>query len=57
MPFLFLTNRSDKIVESIADLDPLELEREFGSGAGAVSLARLHPSHRPRRNTAVAGAF
>ena len=46
----------DKIVESIADLDPFELEREFGAGAGTFPLAHLHPSHRPRRKTATAGA-
>jgi NagD protein len=49
--------RPDKIVESIADLDAFELEREFGASAGAVPLAHLHPSHRPRRKIVAAGAF
>ena len=49
--------RPDKIVESIADLDPFELEREFGAHAGVVPLAHPRPSHRPRRKPAGAGAF
>ena len=49
----------DLIVESIADLDPNALERQFGTqpGAGNPSLSDYHPSHRPRRKTAIAGAF
>ena len=53
--------RPDLIVESIADVDPSALERQFGSestpAADNPSLPHYHPSHRPRRKTAVAGAF
>ncbi len=49
----------DLIVESIADLDPIALESQFGSvpAAGNSSLSHFHPSHRPRRKPAIAGAF
>ncbi len=48
--------RPDKIVESIADLDPGELETEFAS-AGHDALAQRHPSHDLRPGRALAGAF
>ncbi len=48
--------RPDMIVESIADLDPPRLEREFAA-ALSPPLDEHHPSHRPRRRPAVAGAF
>ena len=38
--------RPDKIVESIADLDPVELEREFGAGDG-WRFARSPPPFSP----------
>jgi NagD protein len=44
--------RPDKIVPSIADLDPAELECEFGTGSissSSSSITAFHPSHRPRR--------
>jgi NagD protein len=50
--------RPDRIVDSIADLDPLELDREFGAGPESdPSLAPLHSSHRPRRRPAMTGAL
>lgn len=49
----------DMIVESIADLDPGVLEREFGPAPAAANppLTHFHPSHRPRRKPVIAGAF
>jgi ribonucleotide monophosphatase NagD (HAD superfamily) len=49
----------DMIVESIADLDPGVLEREFGPAPAAANppFTHFHPSHRPRPEPAIAGAF
>jgi 5'-nucleotidase len=47
--------RPDRVVESIADLDPRELEREFG-GMPSSSLPPFHPSHRSRRRAALTTA-
>ena len=41
--------RPDKIVASIADLDPVELQHEFGTGSSSnssSSITAFHPSHR-----------
>ena len=48
--------RPDQIVDSIADLDPAELERQYGAGQNS-SLAPFHPSHRPRRKPAMTGVY
>ena len=48
--------RPDQIVDSIADLDPAELERQYGAGQNS-SLAPFHPSHRPRRKPALTGVY
>jgi NagD protein len=48
--------RPDKIVDSIADLSPLELEREFNTVQPSPH-DNHHPAHRPRRKPAIAGAF
>ena len=48
--------RPDKIVDSIADLDPAELERQYGAGLDS-SLTPFHPSHRPRRKPAMTGVY
>ncbi len=48
--------RPDKIVQSIADLDPVELEREFGTGSSpsaSSSITAFHPSHRSSGRKAV----
>jgi NagD protein len=49
----------DLIVESLADLDPIALDRQFGSQPAADNPSRsdFHSYHRPRRNPAIAGAF
>jgi NagD protein len=46
--------RPDKIVHSIADLDPQELQREFGTTLNS-SITAFHPSHRPRRKAVMTG--
>src|SRR4051812_19036573 len=48
--------RPDQIVDSIADLDPAELERQYGTEQNP-SLAPSHPSHRPRRRPAITGVY
>jgi NagD protein len=48
--------RPDKIVDSIADLDPAELERDFEVSSNP-SQPPFHPSHRPRRQPALTGAL
>ncbi len=50
--------RPDLIVDSVADLDPAALETRFGSVPPVVqpSLSHFHPSQRPRRQPAIAGA-
>jgi 5'-nucleotidase len=46
--------RPDKIVPSIADLDPAELQSEFGTGSiSSSSITAFHPSHRPRRKVVI----
>src|SRR5262249_14776742 len=45
--------RPEMIVESIADLDPANLEREFGVEFNS-DFTSLHPSHRARRKPASA---
>ena len=49
----------DLIVDSITDLDPAAMEIRFGSVPPAVkpSLSHVHPSHRQRRQPAIAGAY
>ncbi len=49
----------DLIVDSIADLNPAAVEIWLGSVPPIVkpSLSHFHPSHRPRRQTAIAGAY
>jgi NagD protein len=48
--------RPDKIVDSVADLSPLEVECEFNSVQPSPHDDH-HPAHRPRRKPATAGAF
>jgi NagD protein len=48
--------RPDMIVESIADLNPSELDREFGAAINSP-FTDIHPSHRPRRKAAGAGTI
>ncbi len=48
--------RPDLIVDSIADLDPIALEHEFGDRLD-VPAAHVPSSARPRRQPAVAGAL
>jgi NagD protein len=47
--------RPDKIVDSIADLDPRDLEREFVAGV-SPTLTALRPHERPRRRPSMTGA-
>jgi ribonucleotide monophosphatase NagD (HAD superfamily) len=49
----------DLIVDSLANLDPAALETRFGSLPPVVkpSLPHFHPSHRPRRQPAIAGTY
>ncbi len=47
--------RPDRIVESVASLDPLELEREFGAGSGPPPLAGRGRSAWPPRRSNWAG--
>jgi NagD protein len=46
----------DRIVDSIADLDPVAIEDEFGAGV-ATPLSHTPATHRPRRQPAIAGAL
>jgi NagD protein len=48
--------RPDLIVDSIADLDPVALEHEFGARV-EIPPAHVSASPRPRRQPAVAGAL
>jgi NagD protein len=48
--------RPDKIVDSVADLSPLELEREFNTVQPSPHDDH-HPAHRLRRKPATAGAL
>jgi NagD protein len=45
----------DKIVPSIADLDPANLQREFGPSPSS-SITAFHPSHRSGRKSVMTGA-
>jgi NagD protein len=47
--------RPDKIVDSIADLDPRDLEQEFATGVNPF-LTAYHPPQRPRRRPSMTGA-